>query len=42
MDLFGMEFENQESKDILKEIVDVVSNYDIYDFISIHTEKNFW
>ena len=34
MDFFGVDFENQQSKDTLKEIVDTISAYDIYDFIS--------
>lgn len=30
----GMDFENQQSKNILNKIVDSIINYDIYDFIS--------
>ena len=34
MNFLDIEYENQESTDTLKEIVDIVSQYDIYDFIS--------
>lgn len=34
MDFFGEEFENEQSQTILNDIIDKVSNYDIYDFIS--------
>ncbi len=32
MDLFGMNYENEQSKDTINENVKVVANYDIYDF----------
>lgn len=34
MDYFGDKIENKQSRDVLFNIVDKVSGYDIYDFIS--------
>lgn len=34
MDFFGIDFENQQSIDVLNDLVGVIQNYDIFDFLS--------